>query len=167
MALPSNIQQTADTGDPSRAELVRAQCARTNPNRTEWVTRNSVALAHRDAQLTIRKLAQIVAWGLATGIVVLSLVPPGFRPQTVAPHHLEHLAIFAATGFAFGLGFDQKRSLLAIYLVVFAGSVEFLQLFAPGRHARLSDFIVDASSIFGGLITEALIDRIYSRYGRT
>ena len=32
---------------------------------------------------------------------------------------------------------------------VFAGSVELLQVFVPGRHARLSDFAVDA---LGGCI---------------
>ena len=113
--------------------------------------------------MPIRKLAQIVAWTLSAAIIVLSVVPPGLRPQTVVPHHLEHLVIFAAAGFAFGLGFDQKRSLLAIYLVVFAGFAEFLQVFVPGRHARLSDFIVDAASIFGGLMTEYAAAHIYSR----
>ena len=113
--------------------------------------------------MPIRKLAQIVAWILAAAIIVLSVVPAGLRPQTDIPHHLEHLVIFAATGFAFGAGFDQKRSLLAIYLVGFTGFVEFLQLFVPGRHARLGDFIVDAAGIFGGLMTEYLVSRIYSR----
>jgi VanZ family protein len=113
--------------------------------------------------LPIRKLAQIVAWSLAAAIIVLSIVPPGLRPQTAAPHQFEHLAIFAATGFAFGLGFGQMRGLLAVYLVVFAGLVEFLQLFVPGRHARLSDFVIDAASIFGGLVTEYLAYRIYRR----
>lgn len=113
--------------------------------------------------MPIRKLAQIVAWSLAAAIIVLSIVPPGLRPETVAPHDLEHLLIFAATGFAFGLGFDDKRRLLAIYLVAFAGFIEFLQLFVPGRHARLSDFVVDAASIFGGLVTEYVVSRIYGR----
>jgi VanZ family protein len=113
--------------------------------------------------LPIRKAAQIIAWGLAALIIVLSVVPPGLRPQTAAPHQLEHLIIFAAAGFAFGLGFDQKRRQLAIYLVVFTGFVEFLQLFVPGRHARLSDFVVDAASILGGLVTEYAVGHIYNR----
>ena len=96
-------------------------------------------------------------------IIVLSVVPPGLRPQTVAPHHLEHLVIFAAAGFAFGLGFDQKRGLLALYLVAFAGFVELLQLFVPGRHARLSDFVVDAASVLGGLVTEYAAGHIFKR----
>ncbi len=113
--------------------------------------------------MPIRKLAQIVAWSLAAAIIVLSVVPADLRPQTPAPHKLEHLLIFAATGFAFGMGFEQKRILLAIYLVVFAGFVEIIQLLVPGRHARLSDFVVDAASIFGGLVTQYVVGHIYSR----
>jgi VanZ family protein len=31
-----------------------------------------------------------------------------------------------------------------VALVIFAGAIELAQTFVPGRHARLSDFIVDA-----------------------
>ena len=30
-----------------------------------------------------------------------------------------------------------------LVLVIFAGAIELAQFFVPGRHARLSDFIVD------------------------
>ena len=105
-----------------------------------------------DARLRILQTIRIFAWCLAFIIVVLSVVPPGLRPETSAPHVLEHFLIYLVTGFAFGLGYDRRRSLLAILLVVFAGSVEISQLFVPGRHARLSDFIVDALALCIGLI---------------
>jgi VanZ family protein len=89
------------------------------------------------------KTARIAASGLATAIVVLSLVPPTVRPETTLSHSLEHFTIFAATGFAFGLGY-QRKHLLAILLVIFSAFIEIVQLFIPGRHARLSDFIIDA-----------------------
>jgi len=89
------------------------------------------------------KTIRIAAWLLAAAIVVLSLVPPELRPILDAPHALEHFAIFSATGFAFGLGYGRQYS-VAIVLVFFAGVIEVAQLFVPGRHARLSDFIVDA-----------------------
>jgi VanZ family protein len=46
--------------------------------------------------------------------------------------------------FAFGLGYKRRHDLLAILLVVFSGAIEIAQLFVPGRHARLGDFIIDA-----------------------
>ncbi len=92
----------------------------------------------------VSKAARFVAWCLAIVITLLSLVPPGMRLQTGAPRNLEHMAIFTATGVAFGLGYSRRPSLVAVALVFFAGAIELAQTFVPGRHARLSDFIVDA-----------------------
>jgi VanZ family protein len=106
------------------------------------------------------RAARIAAWSLATAIIVLSVVPPGLRPETGTPHDLEHFMIYLATGLAFGLGYDRKRGLLAILLVIFSGSVEIIQLFIPGRHARLSDFIVDALAMCCGVMTVSLVSRM-------
>jgi len=101
--------------------------------------------------------ARIVAWALATAIVILSLVPPALRPETSAPHSLEHTIIFAATGFAFGLGYTRRHDLLAILLVLFSICIELAQLFVPGRHARVSDLIFDAVAACIGLATASLL----------
>lgn len=90
-----------------------------------------------------------------TAIVVLSVVPPNQRPETSLPHDFEHFAIFWATGVAFALGYS-LTPLLATALVAFSGAVEITQMFIPGRHARLSDFIVDAIASILGLITVSL-----------
>lgn len=97
-------------------------------------------------------MARISAWSLAAAIVILSLVPPQLRPETDLPHELEHFLIFAATGAAFGLAYVVRSMLLATWLVTFAGAVELAQLFVPGRHARLSDFLVDAVAVCAGSI---------------
>jgi VanZ family protein len=106
------------------------------------------------------KAARIVAWSLAATIVILSLVPPALRPETSAPHSLEHFMIFAAAGFAFGLGHKRRHDLLAILLVIFSSSIEITQLFAPGRHARLSDFIIDTIAACTGLLMSSLLNRV-------
>ncbi len=89
------------------------------------------------------KAVRMSAWLLTVAIVILSLVPPELRPRLGGLHALEHFVIFSATGLAFGLGYRPGYS-TAIGLVLFAGAIELAQLFVPGRHARLSDFIVDA-----------------------
>ncbi len=104
------------------------------------------------------KASQISGWFLATAIVVFSLVPPDLRPVTGAPRPLEHFVIFAATGFVFGIGYG-PRYLIAIALVIFAGAIEVAQLFMPGRHARLSDFIVDALAACIGFLVSYLVAR--------
>jgi VanZ family protein len=108
----------------------------------------------------MRSFAQVVSrlggWLLALLITALSLLPPEFRPESGMPHHFEHFAIFCATGIAFGLGYNNNRRHLAAALVFFAGAIEFAQIFAPGRHARLSDFIVDAVAACVGVALAAL-----------
>jgi hypothetical protein len=96
--------------------------------------------------------AASVALGLATAIVALSVVPPTLRLETGLPHGIEHFVIYWGTGLAFALGYELKPALLATRLVFFSGAVEIAQLFVPGRHARLSDFIVDASAITVGVM---------------
>jgi VanZ family protein len=105
-----------------------------------------------------------LAWLLAAVIIVLSLAPPLYRPTTAAPHDVEHLAIFVATGLSFGLGYRFRHLYQAAGLAAFAGAIEVAQIWDPGRHARASDFIVDATSACAGtmiawLILRALNDR--------
>jgi hypothetical protein len=113
-------------------------------------------LHDRSIGFSIAAVARITTWVLATVIVVLSLVPPGGRPETGAPHALEHFAIFWATGFAAGVGWQRRQALVGFCLVLFAGFVEIAQLFVPGRHARWSDFTVDALAAIIGLALTAL-----------
>src|SRR2546421_3284177 len=99
----------------------------------------------------LQQICRVLAWLLALAIVALSLVPPSYRPITEASHNLEHLAIFLATGFAFGVAYPDKSFALVIELVIFCGAIELAQRWVPGRHARLSDFIVDAAAACIGL----------------
>jgi VanZ like family len=103
--------------------------------------------------------ARVAAWGLAITIVILSIVPAGLRPETALPHHLEHFAIYAMTGLAFALGYRQMPLRLSLWLVVFSGGVELAQLFVPGRHARLSDFLVDAAAACAGVFAAEALKR--------
>jgi VanZ family protein len=95
---------------------------------------------------------RIASWLLAVAIVVLSLVPASLRPETDVPHDFEHFAIFVATGIAFGIGYGRRPGLVTLWLVIFAGAIELAQFAIPDRHARLSDFIVDALAACVGLV---------------
>ena len=99
----------------------------------------------------MRRIFRIAAWFLLLAIVVLSVVPPTYRPVTPAPHDVEHLVIFFVTGLAFGLGYASRPLLQIIGLAAFSAGIELLQLYVPGRHARLSDFLVNAFSVAFGV----------------
>jgi VanZ family protein len=100
---------------------------------------------------------RVAAWSLAAAIVVLSVVPPTYRPETPLPHDFEHFAIFAAAGWAFGIGYSTSRQWIMAGLVAFAAAVELLQKAVPGRHARLSDFIVDVAALLVAYLIGAAI----------
>jgi VanZ family protein len=113
----------------------------------------------------LTQAARIVAWCLAAAIVVLSVIPPAFRPESAAPHYVGHFLIYWSTGLAFGLGYERRLGLLAILLLIFTGSVEIAQLFVPGLHVRLRDFVVDAGAMWIGLISVSLLRRIRNARG--
>jgi VanZ family protein len=102
------------------------------------------------------KIARLSAWLLAASIIIVSVVPPWLRPETNLPHHFEHFGVFCATGAAFMFGYSQRALKLAVALVGFAGFIEIVQIFVPGRHARLTDFIVDAAALPVGMAIASL-----------
>jgi VanZ family protein len=103
------------------------------------------------------RLLQAVAWLLIAAITVLSLVPPSLRPVTNAGSGIEHIAIFFATGVAFGLGYRFHHLYQAVGLVGFAAFIEIAQYWVPGRHARVSDFIADAVSARIGVVAASIV----------
>src|ERR1043165_1163255 len=108
--------------------------------------------ANRAGSQPMTTLFRGLAWALLAVILILSVVPPTLRPETAAPHDLEHFAIFALCGFAFSIGYRSHHLFQAIGLVAFSGSIELLQLMAPGRHARLIDFALDAPASCRGVL---------------
>jgi VanZ family protein len=51
--------------------------------------------------------------------------------------------------------------------VVLTGALELLQLVAPGRHARLQDFVVDALATLAGFAIVAMLNLATSRSQRS
>ena len=94
-----------------------------------------------------------MAWLLATAIVAVHVAPPGHRPVSAASHGLEHIAIFFALGFAYGVGYQHRLRVLVLALPAFCAAVEFAQIWVPGRHARLSDFLIDVLGVLFGIGT--------------
>lgn len=99
----------------------------------------------------MRTLCRVAAWGIALIIVGLHIVPATYRPVTAVSHNFEHLLIFFALGMAFGLGYHHRSRALAVALPVFCLAIEFVQILIPGRHARMSDFLINTVAVFVGL----------------
>jgi VanZ family protein len=99
------------------------------------------------------------AWSLAAAVAFATLGPPDFRPH-VSPlgQDGEHALAFVLLGLAFGLAYTRNRLMTAAIAVGLTGLIEILQFWAPGRHARLEDFLVDALAACIGLATATAFD---------
>jgi VanZ family protein len=122
-------------------------------------SRNS-RLNRRTRTSHMRRIFQTAGWLLASAITVLSLVPPQYRLVTVAAHNLEHLGIFLSVGIAFGAGYLDRPWAVAIGLASFSGAIEITQLWVPGRHARLIDFLVDTTATCIGIGLVGVVVRL-------
>jgi VanZ family protein len=103
-------------------------------------------------------LLRLLAWLLAAAVTFVTLGPPRFRPHSNLGQDGEHAFAFVLIGLAFGLAYRRHRLLTGAMAVVMIGVVELLQLWAPGRHARLEDFVVDALAACGGMAVAAVLD---------
>ena len=103
-------------------------------------------------------ILRIFAWLLAAAVTFATLGPPRYRPHSNLGQDGEHALAFGLVGLAFGLAYPRHRLLTSAISVVMIGVIEILQLWAPGRHARLEDFVVDALAACAGLAIAAGLD---------
>ena len=102
-------------------------------------------------------MARILAWLLVAAITALTLVPPALRPLSRLPHAAEHAVVFFAMGAALALAYPGRAWRLGAAAVLFAAIIEVLQLIVPGRHAQLSDFLIDAGAACAGIAMAAVV----------
>jgi VanZ family protein len=109
---------------------------------------------------------RFLAWALAAAVAFATLGPPSLRPHSDLGQDGEHALAFILVGVAFGLAYGRNRLLTTAVAVVLIGALEILQFWAPGRHARLEDFAVDALAACVGLAMAAALDWMIKRTRR-
>ena len=108
--------------------------------------------------MTMTIFIRTLAWCLAAAVAFATLGPPYYRPHTDLGQNAEHAIAFILIGLAFGLAYTRTWLLTTLVAVVMTGVIEILQFWAPGRHARLMDFVVDALAACVGLAAAAALD---------
>jgi VanZ family protein len=108
-------------------------------------------------------LLRIIAWLLTAAVVFATLGPARLRPHSELGQDGEHALAFVLVGLAFGLAYPRRRLLTAGTAVILIGVLELLQLWMPGRHARLEDFVVDALAACMGIAVAAVLDWLVRR----
>lgn len=111
----------------------------------------------------MKVLLRLGAWLLVAAVAFATLGPPRDRPHLPIGRDGEHALAFILVGLAVGFAYPNRRILTAVVVVVLTGGLELMQLFAPGRHARLGDFVVDAVTACAGLAIAAAIGWLLTR----
>ena len=111
----------------------------------------------------MRRIAQATGWVLLFAIAAISLGPPELRPDTGFPHDLEHAAIWFLAGLSFGLSYPNNFIAWLLGLCAFTLAIEIMQLWIPGRHARVLYFVVDIVAVAAGLLIGVTFDRFRRR----
>ena len=112
-------------------------------------------------------ILRLLAWGLAAAIAFATLGPAEQRPHLGLGQDGEHALAFVLLGLVFGLAHTRNRLHTAAFVVAFTGLIEILQFLAPGRHARMEDFVVDALAATLGLAAAAAFDWTIRRTQRS
>jgi VanZ family protein len=136
-----------------------------SPHNFQSGAKPGARVSARDRLTTVLRLT---AWLLFLATVVLSVAPPWYRPLPEMPlidipRPVEHFAIFLAAGLVFGLGYRASYLAQVVLITLFAAAVEIAQLLAPGRHARWSDFLIDASAAIIGVVAARALIRLSGR----
>src|SRR6201996_8840761 len=121
----------------------------------------------RDNPSSMTFLLRTFAWLLAAAVAFATLGPPTYRPHSDLGQDGEHALAFILVGLAFGLAYTRNRPRVAAIAVVMIAVLELLQLWAPGRHARLEDFMVDALTACVGFVIAAALDWAMQRVRST
>jgi VanZ family protein len=110
------------------------------------------------------KIMQVAGYLAVLLIGVVSLLPGTLRPQTGVPGQFEHLIAYFSASVVLALRADlSPRWSASLLLVPYAGGLELAQLFIPGRHARLSDFLFNSIGAALGALAAIGISKIGTR----
>ena len=104
---------------------------------------------------------RVVTWCCVLVLGVLSLLPAQDMVRTGLPGRVEHFIAYAGSAAIAMAGYGASRGTIQIIggFWVYAGILEYLQHFSPGRHPALGDFTASALGALGGGFVIALVRR--------
>jgi VanZ family protein len=108
-----------------------------------------------------------VAWGCVILLAVLSLLPAKEMVRTSLGGHIEHAMAYAGTAFLIGVTYPAWRwRRIAAALVIYAGVLELLQNYSPGRHPAVLDWFSSSTGALIGIAFIRIWDEVWWRWRR-
>jgi VanZ family protein len=105
-------------------------------------------------RLSLASVLRAAPWVCILAVAVLSLVPGKARPHTGLPGQVEHFLAYFMTALLQGFRLRNLtyHGTLAIALCAYAGILETLQIWIPGRSAQFIDFAASSCGVLSGMI---------------
>ena len=88
---------------------------------------------------TTRLMIRRAAWLSILTVLLVTVVPIGFRPATGLSPNIERFCVMAAVGALFAAAYPRRFWLIVLTLSLAAAIFEPLQFIAAGRHPSLRD----------------------------
>jgi VanZ family protein len=111
----------------------------------------------------LRTSLRFLTWCCVALLGFLSLLPAQDMMRTGFPGKIEHFAAYAGSAAiaVAGYGLNRSRLLIIGLFWLYAGILEYLQHFSPGRHPAVLDFVASAlGALCGGLAIALLWRRL-------
>jgi VanZ family protein len=106
---------------------------------------------------------RVLTWCCVILLAVLSLLPAQQMVRSGLPGRVEHFVAYAGSAAVAMAGYGASRGGMQIIggFWVYAGVLEYLQHFSPGRHPSIEDFGASAlGALCGGLAIALLWRRL-------
>ena len=112
----------------------------------------------RDESARMMKIPYVamrfIAWACVIGLAVASWTPGQEIVRTGFNTRLEHTTAYLMAGIAVLAAYPQKPPwLIAVLLGVYAGVLELGQMYVPGRHAALLDWLASSGGVVCACVT--------------
>ena len=119
----------------------------------------------KDSVAKLVMLTRVGAGLTVLTIIVLSVIPGKMRPHILGNDYYEHFVAYFVAGSLLAMGYLRPIQLLSsgILLAICAGSLEFVQLWIPGRTASAGDFAISTIGAWIGLLLIVVVRRAHER----
>lgn len=112
----------------------------------------------------VESALRLLAWVCVGLLAVLSLLPAEEMVRTSLSGHVEHAMAYAGTALLLRLGYpEHKVWRTALALVLYAGMLEYLQHYSPGRGPTVADWLASSTGVPIGLGGAHVVGRMLGR----
>lgn len=110
--------------------------------------------------LGLRTASRLATLMCITAVGIVSLAPAEAVVRTSVGGQIEHVVAYAGTTFtaatAYG-GYGNVR--VSFALLAYAGALEFLQRFSPGRTSSFEDYMFSAAGVLAGMAAVVILGK--------